>query len=251
MNDVIVFRAYDSKRQNPVKLSPLEDASGRLFTGQGKYGYLELLSEEEKKTLPYIVTNDTILSLESGDVLDMKNPIDAINWEWVKKHPYVALDEEEGKSSRDAVLYVDNPERKAEVHVTKDKQITLAKAKIYAVSNSKKTLLAKALGNPGADSFSVNILEEWLIEKAELMPTIVTKYLEEKNKDSLAMLAFVEEIKLFSMLTRFAGTWKYGGRDGLILGTTEEEVVDFLLDKKNEENLFIIQEKLKEYKNMK
>ena len=251
MENLIVFRAYNSKRQNPVKLSPLEDKSGRLYTGQGKYGYYELLSEEEKKTLPFVIDHETVVSLESGDTLNLENPVDAANWEWIKKHPYIALDEETGRSSRDAVLYVDNPERKAEIHVSKDKKVTMAKAKIYAASNARKVLLAKALANPGADSMQATILEEWLITIAEKSPNIINGYLDDKKKEELEIRAFIEELKLYSLLIRFAGTWKYGGSDGIIVGNDNDECVSYVLDKKNEENVFVMREKLKELKTTK
>jgi len=248
MDNLIVFKAYSKKRQTPVKLSPLEDKTGKLFTGQGKYGYFELLTEEEKRALPYIVTHDTIVSLLPGDSLNLSDPVDSINWEWVKKHPYIALDEETGLSSRDAVLFVEDLERSAELAVRKDKTVTIAKAKIYSASNARKILLAKALGNVAADSLSTAMLEEYLIEKAILSPAIIVKYLDEKNKSLVEAKAFIEELKLNNLLIRYAGSWKYGGKDGVTVGSTDENTIEYIGDKKNAEQVFIMKERLKELK---
>jgi len=249
MEDLIVLRAYDSKRQTPIKVSPLEDRSGRLFTGQGKHGYYELLTEEEKKSLPFVIKHDTVLTFEAGDVLDLKNnPIDIANWEWVKKHPYIAVDEEKGRASKDAVLYVDNPERAAEVHVSKDKKITMAKAKIYGASSTKKVQLATALGHPGANSLSGNLLEDWLITKAEQTPESITNLLDTKKAKHVEALVIFEDLKRFDLLIKYAGTWRFGGRDGLSIGRESDDVAEYLNEKKNEEQVYIMTEQLKEKK---
>jgi hypothetical protein len=248
MENLIVFRAYNSKRQMPIKLSPLEDKTGKLFTGQGKYGYYDLLTEEEKRNLPYVVNHETVITIKTGDILNLKDPVDATNWEWIKKHPYIALDEEEGRGSRDVVMYIDNPEKKAEMHVVKDKKITMAKAKIYSASNAKKTQLCKALGNPGADTLSINMLEDWLILQAETMYEQITKLLDDKNKTLLNYKIFIEELKQHNLIINHIGVWKYGGKDGVVMGSDEDEIIKYLSDKKNQDEVFIMKEKIKELK---
>ena len=248
MENQIVLRAYNSKRLTPVKLSPLEDRTGKLYTGQGKYGYFELISEEEKKKLPYIVTRETVVSIENGDVLNLDDPITAENWKWMQKHPYIALDQEDGLSSRDAVFYVDNPERKAEIHITRDKRVTMAKAKVYAASLNKKIQLAHALGNPGAKAMSVSLLEEWLINKAEETPDTIVKLLDKDASARLTAMTLFEDMKRYSMAIRKAGTWRFGDDNGIPLGNDDEEVILFLLDEKNNEQVYLIQEQLKEKK---
>lgn len=249
MEELIVLRAYDSKRQTPIKVSPLEDRSGRLFTGQGKFGYYELLTEEEKKELPYIIKNNTVITLESGTTLDLKdNPIDKANWKWISKHPYVAIDEELGRGNKDAVLFVDNPERSAEIHISKDKKITMAKAKIYGASSTKKVQLATALGHPGAASLSGNLLEDWLITKAEDMPEPITKLLDTNKSKHVEALVLFEELKHFDLLIKHAGTWRFGGRDGLSVGQGGDDVSEFLRDKKNEEQVYIMSQQLNDKK---
>ena len=251
MENLIVFRAYNSKRQTPVRLSPLEDKTGKLFTGQGKYGYYNLLTEEEKKNLPVIITPETLVSIENGDHLDLNDPIDAANWAWIQKHPYIAVDEDKGRASRDAVFYVDNPEKKAEIHITRDKRITMAKAKVYGASNQKKVQLASALGNPAAQTLSMNMLEDWIIAKVEnneVKPEVIIHLLESKASAKLNAMILFEDLKRYSMVSRHAGTWRFGGSEGAPIGNSDDEVVEYLTDKKNEEQVFIMVEQLKEKK---
>lgn len=248
MENQIVLRAYNSKRQTPVRLSPLEDKTGKLFTGQGKFGYFDLLTEEEKRSLPMIITRETVITIDNGTIINLNDPIDAANWKWMQLHAYITLDKEKGQSSRDVVFYVDNPERDAEIHLTKDKRITMAKAKIYAVSHNKKIQLAQALGNPGATALSTNILEEWLIVKAEITPDSITKLLDTKANLRLNGMIVFEDLKRYRLIKKHAGSWRFGGNDGLSLGTDDESVVDFIINKDNDEQVFAMMEQLKEKK---
>jgi hypothetical protein len=248
MENQIVFRAYNSKRQTPVRLSPLEDRSGKLYTGQGEHGFYELLSEKEKAELPILVARETVVTIENGTVLNLNDPIDSVNWKWIQKHPYIALDKQQGEASRDAVFYVDNPEKEAEVHITRDKKLTMAKAKIYGASHNKKIQLAQALGNPAAKTLSTDMLEDWLITKASDVPDTITKLLDKAANAKLNAMILYEDLKRFGMVTRHAGTWRFGGREGIPIGNDDEEVFEFLLDKKNEEQVFLMNEQLKEKK---
>ena len=248
MDTQIVFRAYNTKRQMPVKLSPLEDKSGKLYTGQGEHGYFNLLSDEEKKKLPVIIDHSTVVMITDGKVLDLRDPIDAANWKWIQKHPYVALDKAEGLKSRDAVYYVDNPKKEAESRVTRDKRITMAKAKVYAASNARKTALAKALGNPGADSLGVELVEDWLSRFAEKNPDTITTLLDSKNQAEVNARILFQELRQYNLVTIHAGTWRFGGKDGVPLGHSESLVIEYLLDKKNEEQVFIMSKQLDEKK---
>lgn len=246
MEKQVVFRAYNSKRQEPIRLMPLEDKSGKLFTGQGDRGYLEFLTEDERKKFPVIIDRQTSIVITDGKVLDLDDPIDAQNWKWIQRHPYIAMDRHDGNSSRDAVFYIDNPDKEAEVKVTKDKRITVAKSRMYNASNVKKVNLAKALGNPGAESMKIERVEEWLAIKAEKTPDTIIALLDDKATAKVAAMTLYEDIKRFNLLTRHAGTWRLGGVEGNPLGNSDAEVIEFILDKKNEEQVFVIQNLLKE-----
>lgn len=244
----IVFRAYDSKRQLPIRLMPLEDKSGKLYTGQGERGFLEFLTEEERKSFPVIIDRSTTILISEGKVLDMGDPIDAANWKWIQKHPYISLNRRAGMASRDAVYYIDNPEQEAEERVTADRLITNAKSKIYQASNVKKTALAKALGNPGADSMSIERVEDWLARRAMKVPETIITLLDPKSTAKVTAMTLFRDMERGRVITRHAGEWRYGGPDGTPLGHNEEQVVAYIMDKGNEEQVFIMSNTLKEGK---
>ncbi len=242
----VVFRAYDTKRQLPIRLMPLEDKSGKLYTGQGERGFLEFLTEEERKTFPVIIDRTTTVLISDGKVLDMADPIDEANWRWIQKHPYISLNRTAGMASRDAVYYIDNPEQEAEDRVTKDKLITKAKSMVYQASNVKKTALSKALGNPGADSMSIERVEDWLANRALTIPETIITLLDPKATARVTAMTLFEDLKRNRIVTRHGGEWRHGGPDGTPIGHSDELVIGYIMDKKNEEQIFIMSNVLKE-----
>ena len=242
----IVFRAYNAKRQMPIRLSPLENKSGKLYTGQGEKGFYEFLTKQEKEELGYIIDRNTKVTINDGKVLDMDDPIDAANWKWIQKHPYIAIDRYEGEADNDAVYFVDNPQKEAEIKVSKDKKISQTKAKMYNLATAKKTELAKALGNPGAESMSVERIEEWLSMHIERNPDSVAALLEAKQSARINAMILLEEAKRYKIVARHAGTWRIGGSEGAPIGGDDETCIEFIMDKANEEQVFLMQERIKE-----
>lgn len=242
----IVFRAYNSKRQMPIKLSPLENRSGKLYTGQGEKGYFEYLTKQEKEDLGYIIDRNTKVTITDGKVLDLDDPIDAANWKWIQKHPYIALDRYAGEADRDAVYYVDNPQKEAEMKVSRDKKISMTKAAMYNLATGKKAALAKALGNQGAESMSVERIEEWLGMNIERNPDSVAALLDAKQSARVNAMIIFEEAKAVKVITRHAGTWRLGGAEGTPIGSDDNSCVEFIMDKANEEQVFLMQSMIKE-----
>jgi hypothetical protein len=225
---------------------PLEDKSGKLFTGQGERGFLEFLTEDERKAFPVIIDRKTTVLISDGKVLDMDDPIDEANWRWIQKHPYISLNRMAGMASRDAVYYIDNPEQEAEERVTKDKIITTAKSKIYQASNAKKTALAKALGNPGANSMSIGRVEDWLANYAIKTPETIISLLDPKATARVTAMTLFQDLQRARIITRHGGEWRYGGIDGAHMGQTDEVAIEYIMDKGNEEQVFVMSNILKE-----
>ena len=140
----IVFRAVNTKKQKPVKVCPLNDKTGKLYTGQGEKGYFD---------------HRTVYTVEDGNVLDLSDPYDASLWKWIRKHPYIGATREECTSNRDAVYYVDNPQKKAESFVSKDKKVVKTKTLVYNAPAEQQVILAKALGLTGAEGLSPKRVE--------------------------------------------------------------------------------------------
>lgn len=237
--DIIVFRAYDNKHQQPVLVGPLQDRSGKLWTGQGDTGYFEGLTDERKRTMGHIINHFTRVTITDGKVLDLRDPVDAANWAWIQKHPYIALDKEKGKASRDAVYYVENKRKEADARVSTAKLKDKARYVIqYELSLERLRYVAKALGQLAADSFTENEVKDWLLQIAENTPDAVLFHTDAKNQQETdANIKFVE-LERYRVIAKHKGSiYRFGGEEGVFLGRTQDQVIAFLKDGKNIETV--------------
>lgn len=233
--DVIVFRAFRPKTQQPVRVSPLPvmKAGGKHFTGQGKQGYYENLTKNEKDEMNHVITPEYIKQIQDGTTLDLSNPIDAADWAWIQKHPYIVLDRKEGQSSRHAVFYVENKAREAEDKVSKDKVITMAKSAMYQASREQLDVVAKAFGHPSPEGFSEKEVQSYLTDIIESTPDAVIEAFKPENQGSINVRSLLSDFVRHKIIVKSRGSFFYGGEHGTHLGRSEESVVEFLMDAKN------------------
>lgn len=243
----IIFRALRPKTQQGVRVSPCADKTGKLYTGQGESGYFEDLTEEDKKKLAVVIDFNTTLLIEDGTIMRIAtDKTDASNWKWVQKHPYIIEDRHTSTSNRDAVFYVENLEVEARQRVSKDKTITMAKAAIYEASASALALAARTLNHPKPESFSQEMITDWLLGQAERSPSMVIAALDTKNKAQNAALSLFNDLKRHSVVVNYKGIYKVENSDGITLGHSEDSVVEFILDKTNLEMVKALKAKMTE-----
>lgn len=246
----IVFRAVNTKRQQAIKIGPLQDKTGKLFTGQGELGYFESLTPKDKDQLGVVFDHSTVYTVEDGKVLDLDDPYDRALWQWIKKHPYIGATREECSINRDAVFYIDNPEKKAKDYVSKDKKIVKTKTLIYNAPAEQQVAVAKALGLVGSEGQKPVRIEEWLILKAESMPDTITELLSPDKAGYTTALGMLNEMLTYNVIKRFGTVYKYGGREGIDLGTSEDQVAQWLTDTKHEDTVLTMQYALDEEKGL-
>lgn len=243
----IVIRAYDARNGLPVKVRPLQDRTGKLWTGQGKQGYYETLTQQEKLDMNFIINADTTVVLQDGKVLNMEDLVDEANSKWILRHPYVAKDFASGKSSRDAIFYVEDRLQEATKRVTgakiKDKARYLIQFQLSAIELKQ---VAKALGNASTESFTELELQDWLLNLAETAPDAVLFHADKKNvKETDATILFNELERWRVIVKHRGGVYRYGGEDGIYLGHTVEQVTEFLRKDENKETVAAIEAELK------
>lgn len=200
--------------------------------------------------MSYIVTPETVVTLSDGKIFDLNDPIDKINWAWVRRHPYLSVDENEGKKSRDARFYVDNPVAKAEKRVKSAKIKDKVRYEIqYNMDRNKLLRAAKLLGDLGADAKSDLALQDSLLMLADVNPEMVdgAVFIKDTNMANAKML-FVEMMKYKLIQRGDGGVFRYGGEKGAPLGHTEELVIGFMLDEKNVDTLQMMKNSLAERK---
>jgi hypothetical protein len=237
-NGTITFCAFRPRTQQAVTCRPLQDKSGKLYTGQGVYGYYELLTEDDKRKLPFIFDYETSVVVEEGKVLNLSDPYDAALWKWLKKHPYIALDKSLTGSSRDKVFYVANERKEAKERIDKSAKIDEARPAVRKLSQQDQVRVAKALGLEGAAGFSPEQVLDWLLNKATTSPETVLSTIDPANKAKTNAKVFVKDIVKWNVIERGRdGVFYFGGKDGINLGHTEDMVVDYLISPENAERV--------------
>jgi hypothetical protein len=236
----ITLVAYNPKTQLPLRARPQEDHTGMVWTGQGESGYFELLTEEDKRKLKYVVTPHTSVLLEDGKVLNIEtNPADKINWVWLQKHPYIAHDKEKG-DQRTARFYIADAVKDAVARVDSMVDIDEARYQVRKLSQSNLLHVCKTLGLSAAETFLPEQLLDYALSKASSKATVkaVLEAINPANKARSNAQIFFNEIVKWSVIERAKdGVFYFGGTDGVTLGHSPDMVVEYLLAKENAERV--------------
>lgn len=234
--DVILFRAYNPKTQQPVRVNPLPSrkANGKHYTGQGKTGFYENLTTKDKEELAIVITPETYITIHDGKALRLDDAIDASNWKWIQKHPYIAMDRVTGKSTnRDAVFYIENKAKEADVLITKDKLMTKAKSDMYDSNREKLDVVAKSLGHPSPMGFSEREVQKYILDIIDATPQVVIDSFNPDNQASINVRSLLADFVRHNIMVKSRGSYFYGGEHGTHIGRSEQEVVNFLMDDDN------------------
>lgn len=251
LKEQVVFRSYDNKRQQPVVLCPLQDETGKIWTGQGEDGYLESLSENDKKAMAFVITGATYIRVTDGKVLKPDNKIDKENWRWIQFHPYVALDRAKGKSSRDAVYYVENRTLEAGKRVEEAKAKDKARYLIqYEMSESDMVNVARIIGHPAPEGFKPIELKDYLLMQADVVAPAILSAANPKNAVLNGVKITFNELVRWKIIEKFkGGSYRFGGEKGTHLGHTEELVANWLANPDNIETVAAMTDLLADKKN--
>jgi hypothetical protein len=234
----ITFAAYKPRTQLPVTCRPVNDKSGKLYTGQGERGYFELLTPEEKQKLAVVFDFETAYVLEDGKVLDLDDPFDAAIWKWLRVHPYIALDKEAGRNSSDAVFYVINEQKEARSYVDTTAAIDEARPAVRKLSHNEQIRIAESLGLASAKGFSPEQLLSWLLRKCDTDPATVLAAINPENKAKVNATIFATKFIQSGIVERMKdGLYYFGGADGVQLGHNKEMVIDYILKAENSERV--------------
>lgn len=240
--------------QLPVILRPCFDSTGRVYTGQGPTGHYETLSEEDKRSMNYVITPETTVVLTHDKVISWLNPIDRANWKWVRRHPYLALTKEKADSSRDAVFFVHNPVAEASRRVVASKVRDKARYIIQYEANRDVLVRAcKVLGHLGADTLLDSQLQDYLLQQADApgMAQMVLDAVSREESELVKAKILLSELQKYRLVQRGdAGLFRFGGEKGAPLGHTEDMILSFMMDEKNHDTVLVMKNALAERKHI-
>lgn len=201
------------------------------------------LSEEEKKKSKYYVKvgltglearQNTRLKLKEGFQLDLSKERDAINWQWLKHLPCIAMSFEEAQRSK-AYFYVHIEAREAEIRNKKTDRLYEALSYIRDDAPTNYPSRALLLGTD-MEHEPLAVIKEFLDNKAKENPeSIIRIYTHRSLK---LYLLFHNAVKANIIRKNYDdNTYRYGT---VILGINEELAVNYLSQKENQDILTLI-----------
>lgn len=197
----------------------------------GWYAGVERLSDEQKKTRQYYVNvgltkeearHNTKIVLKSGDSFDLNNPIDAINWEWLKHLPCIAMSYEEAQQGK-ALFYVHIEGREAELANTRTEGWLEAMNLVNDDPSTNYVNRALLLGfdMEGEETASI---KEFLFATAKESPKKIFRIYRDKSMQIYLLFAKAKKAGHI-VKDEVNGVFRYGSN---ILGVSEEASIAFL-----------------------
>ncbi len=198
-----------------------------------------------------------IVRLKEGDnVFNFDDVFQQITYEWLRVHPLIASSYtawERGIYPSNTQFYVNDENIEEELKYKKKTQINKAIGALETLSLEKRKKVARLLGLPVSDNskeqFVYNLLDTFIkqqeIKSGDLKGgnpvDLFTKFANMDDKIVSAKDIVDQAIK--HSIYRIT-------KGGMEIAKDKQELVDHLLDDKNQDDLFAVQEKLKMKKSM-
>ena len=247
-----------STKQLPIRVSPCPDTSGRHFTGQGKMGYYEELTPAEIKTIgeSRVITPTTTITLNPDDIWDLEsNSIQKANFEWVIRHPYVAIDRETLAKKPKARFFVMNEKRDSEVRLKTSELRDEMRYKVRKESEDSISKISRVLGNPAFANQTKDQMLDYIFTRFDdgkdgvLNLKLTKRMLDKANKAEYSARLLFQDLKQYGFVRRSGSLWGYGSNldeNPTPLGSNVEEVISFMLQPENGEMINMMRATLEE-----
>lgn len=199
-----------------------------------------------------------IVRLKEGDnVFDLENAYKTITYEWLRVHPLIASSYqayERGEYPSNTQFYVNDENIEEELKYKKKTLINRAIGTLESLSLEKRKKVARLLGLPVSDNskeqFVYNLLDTFIKQsdiksgdfKGGNPVDMFTKFSALDDKIISAKDLVDQAIKHSVYRITKGGRLTEGGQE---IAKDRQELVDMLLDDKNQDDLFALQEKLK------
>jgi hypothetical protein len=199
-----------------------------------------------------------IARLKEGDnVFDLDNVFQAITYTWLCVHPLIASSYqsyERGEYAANTQFYVNDENIEEQLKYNKKILINRAIGSLESLSLEKRKKVARLLGLPVSDNskeqFVYNLLDSFIkqyeIKEGELKGgnpiELFNRFAEMDDKLVAAKDLVDQAIKHSIYRITKGGRITEGGQE---IAKDKADLVDFILDDKNQDDLFALQEKLK------
>lgn len=215
------MRAYHNKMQGPITLCPVFDPVSQKYRG------VKPMTPQEKITAPVIIDENRSRKISNGLVLDGNDPIDVLDWEWIKYNKEIASNQKEAANSPAALYYIETPDEDLKERVKLRETKYEASKIVQESSKIDREEIAQLLGIEPSAYRPIELMD-LLMERAESKPDQILKaYNDPRKKEKILLFEFVNR-RIIRKDNE--GFYRYGET---VLGNTVRGAVDWLVDEKN------------------
>lgn len=261
-SNIVVLRSVFGKVGQKYYIQPQKDSRGRYadcvrrVNSEGDIILTPAEIEKESKGLAAYIPVDKLFVIEDGKTFNLDDVYEAAEWEAIKNCDLIAPDRfaknENGdylidgtidpKSKRPrygtAELYVDRPGYESQRRVTRKKLIV--EASNYIMNDERgyegRLLTARVLGRDMRNQPNADI-EDFLLSVAEKTPEkIIDCY---TGGDMKLRILFIEAREK-GVIIKKQGIYVYGEDGKVILGATDDAVIEWMKASKNAKTLALI-----------
>jgi len=219
-------------------IQPMKDRNGYSI------GITEL-SDIQKQSLQrweYALPTDTFV-LEDNKEIDLKDPKQKVVWNWVKNCTNdLAYSFDEAQKTRKVSFYIYVPEENAKININHTKKKHRAEKHVLETSHSDLIKRAKILGT-NMEGLSMELVVQWFLDMLTQGHVAVDRVIDLFESSINGYKILINDAVDKNLMTRDerSGIYYYGT---VILGTTFEQVIAWLEEKKNKPVLDKLRESL-------
>ena len=258
-SNIVVLRSVWGKRGQKYYIQPQKNSKGQYPDCVRKVNSDGDMILKHGDNPDLLIPEDRIFTLQDGTTFNLNDPYQALEWQAIENcfliapsrfakdtngnylidgTPDIVSNSNYGAKSRygRAELYVERPGLEAEQKVTRAKLEVQAVNYIYQYGYEDWLTFAKVLGR-NMENQPVPDVEFFLISVAKKTPE---KIIEICSGGDLANRVLFITAKENGVIRKKNGMYMYGEDGDLILGASEEAVIDWMRQPKNKKTLELI-----------
>lgn len=258
-SDIVVLRSVWGKRGQKYYIQPQRNAKGQYPDCVRKVNSDGDMILKPGDDPDFLIPEDRIFTLQDGTTFNLNDPYQNAEWEAIKNcfliapsrfakdsagnylidgTPDVVTNSNYGEKSRygRAELYIERPGLEAQQKVTRAKLELKATNYIYQFGYEDWLTFAKVLGRNMENQPAPDV-EYFLISVAKKTPE---KIIEICSGGDLANRVLFITAKEKGVIRKKNGMYIYGEDGDLILGASEDAVIDWMKQPKNKKTLELI-----------
>ena len=258
-SNIVVLRSVWGKRGQKYYIQPQKDGKGQYPPCVRKVNSEGDMILKAGDDPDFLIPEDRIFTLQDGTTFNLNDPYQAVEWQAIENcfliapsrfakdangnylidgTPDIVSNSNYGARSRygRAELYVERPGLEAQQKVTRARLELQATNYIYQYGYEDWLTFAKVLGR-NMENQPVPDVEYFLISVAKKTPE---KIIEICSGGDLANRVLFITAKERGVIRKKNGMYIYGEDGDLILGASEEAVIDWMKQPKNKKTLELI-----------